>query len=56
MSAMDKLKNKAQELQGEAKQRIGRAKGDDSLEVEGKQDQATGNLKSAGENVKDAFK
>jgi len=56
VSAMDKLKNKGQELQGQGKEKAGSATGDDSLKAEGERDQASGNLKDAGEKVKDAFK
>ena len=56
MSAMDKMKNKAEELSGSAKEHTGRATGDEDLEAEGKVDQASGNLKQAGEKVKDVFK
>ena len=34
----------------------GRVTGNDSLEAKGKSDRMKGNLKQAGENVKDAFK
>lgn len=56
MSAMDKLKNKGQELTGEGKEHVGKATGDESMEAEGHKDQAAGNLKQAGEKVKDVFK
>jgi uncharacterized protein YjbJ (UPF0337 family) len=56
VSALDKAKNKAEELGGVAKERAGEATGDDSLRAEGETDQAKGNLKQAGEKVKDAFK
>ena len=56
MSAVDKAKNKAEELGGEAKEKAGQATGDHRLEAEGKVDQTSGNLKQAGEKVKDAFK
>jgi uncharacterized protein YjbJ (UPF0337 family) len=56
MSAKDKAKNKAQELKGQAKKQAGKATGDEHLEAEGEADQAKGNLKNAGEKVKDAFK
>lgn len=56
MSALDKAKNKAEELGGVAKEHAGEATGDQSLENEGKADQAKGNLKQAGEKIKDAFK
>ena len=56
MSGIDKLKNKAQELGGEGKEHLGKATGDRDLEAEGHGDQAKGNLKQAGEKVKDVFK
>jgi len=56
MSAVDKAKNKAEELGGEAKEKVGQATGDRRLEAEGDVDQTSGNLKQAGEKVKDAFK
>jgi uncharacterized protein YjbJ (UPF0337 family) len=56
MSGIDKAKDKAEELQGQGKQEVGRATGDRDLEAEGNADQAKGNLKQAGEKVKDAFK
>ena len=56
MSAIDKLKNKAQELTGEGKEHVGKATGDEQLEAEGRKDQAAGNIKQAGEKVKDVFK
>jgi uncharacterized protein YjbJ (UPF0337 family) len=56
MSDVDKAKNKAEELGGKAKEGIGKVTGDDSLEAEGNVDQTKGNLKQAGEKVKDAFK
>ena len=55
MSAIDKLKNKAQELTGEGKEHVGKATGDEQLEAEGRKDQAAGNIKQAGEKVKDVF-
>ena len=56
MSAIDKMKNKAQELSGEGKEHVGKATGDEQLEAEGRKDQAAGNIKQAGEKVKDVFK
>ena len=55
MGAMDKLDNKAEELKGQVKEHVGGATGDESMQAEGKKDQVTGNLKQAGEKVKDAF-
>jgi uncharacterized protein YjbJ (UPF0337 family) len=56
MSGIDKAKNKAEELQGQGKETLGRATDDPDLEAEGKADQASGNLKQAGEKIKDVFK
>ena len=55
MGFLDKAKDKAQSLEGDAKQKVGDATGDDSLKAEGKKDQVAGDLKGAGEKVKDAF-
>lgn len=56
MGAVDKAKDKAQEVAGAAKEKVGKATGDADLETEGKKDKAVGGLKGAGEKVKDAFK
>ncbi|MEU7141027.1 CsbD family protein [Nocardia sp. NPDC046473] len=56
MSAVDKAKNKAEELAGQAKEKFGNATDDQDLKNEGKADQVKSNLKDAGEKVKDAFR
>ena len=56
MGIVDKAKNKAEELGGHGKEHVGRATGNEDLEAEGKGDQAKGDLKQAGEKVKDVFK
>lgn len=56
MGAMDKAKDKAQVAKGETKAGVGRAVGDRSMEAEGEADKVSGNLKQAGEKVKDAFR
>lgn len=56
MSATDKAKNQAQNVKGKVKEAAGKATGDESLEVKGKGDQIAGDVKQAGEKVKDAFK
>jgi uncharacterized protein YjbJ (UPF0337 family) len=56
MSATDKAKNAVEKTAGAAKETAGRVTGDESMEAEGKGDRAKGNLKDAGEKVKDAFK
>jgi uncharacterized protein YjbJ (UPF0337 family) len=55
MSTTDKAKDKLQEAKGHVKETAGKASGDRSLEAEGKGDKVSGNLKQAGEKVKDAF-
>src|SRR3954454_297771 len=52
----DKMENKAQELAGRAKSAVGGATDDRDLQAEGEKDKTAGNLKQAGEKVKDAFK
>jgi uncharacterized protein YjbJ (UPF0337 family) len=56
MGADDKIDNKTEQLKGKAKEGVGRATDDPDLEAEGKTDQASGNLKQAGEKIKDVFK
>lgn len=56
MGTDDKIENTAQDAAGKVKEGVGDATGNDSLEAEGKSDQAGANLKQAGEKVKDAFK
>jgi uncharacterized protein YjbJ (UPF0337 family) len=56
MGAEDKLKNEAQSLKGTAKEKLGDATDDESMQGEGQADKTVGNLKQAGEKVKDAFK
>ena len=52
----DKLRNKAEELRGKAKEGVGEATDDPALAEQGRRDQSTSDLKQAGEKVKDAFK
>ncbi len=56
MSGEDKMNNKLEEFGGKAKEKLGDATGDRDLQAAGEKDQAKGNLKQAGEKVKDAFK
>ena len=56
MGADDKIKNKAEELGGKGKEKVGRATDDPQLEAEGRTDQDKSDLKQAGEKVKDVFK
>lgn len=56
MSKRDKAKNVAQIAKGKAEEAAGKRLGNPTLELDGKMDQMKGNLKQAGEKVKDAFK
>jgi len=56
MGMFNKAKNAAQKMAGQAKEQVGEHTDDKDLEAEGKKDQVAGDLKNAGENVKDAFK
>jgi uncharacterized protein YjbJ (UPF0337 family) len=56
MSAAKKAKDKAQAAKGKVKKAAGKAIGDPVLEGKGKAEQVKGDLKLAGEKVKDAAK
>jgi uncharacterized protein YjbJ (UPF0337 family) len=56
MSAIDKIQNKAQDLVGQAKEKLGDVTGNEDLQAEGLADQAKADVKDAGEAVKDVFK
>jgi uncharacterized protein YjbJ (UPF0337 family) len=56
VSTSDKAKNKAQEVKGKVKETTGKAVGNERLEAEGVADQTAGDVKQAGEKVKDAAK
>lgn len=56
MSAEDKVNNTAETAKGKVEEGLGKATGNESLEAEGHADQAKGDLKQAGEKIKDAFK
>jgi uncharacterized protein YjbJ (UPF0337 family) len=56
MGAAKKAKDKAQAAKGKVKKAAGKAMGDPVLEGKGKADQVKGDLKLAGEKVKDATK
>jgi uncharacterized protein YjbJ (UPF0337 family) len=56
MSAADKAKDKAQAAKGRVKEAAGRSIDDPYMAGEGKADRVAGNMKQAGEKVKDAFK
>jgi len=52
----DKSRDKAQVLRGRIKQNTGEVTGNRRLQAEGSADKVMGNLKQAGEKVKDAFR
>ncbi len=56
MSGTDKIKNATESKVGKAKEKYGDATGNDDMKAEGQGDQAKGDLKQAGEKVKDVFK
>lgn len=56
MAADDKIDNKTDKLKGKVKEAAGTAQGDEELRQEGKADQTKGDIKQAGEKIKDAFK
>ncbi|HEY5788533.1 MAG TPA: CsbD family protein [Microlunatus sp.] len=56
MGAGDKAENKAEELKGKVKEGVGDATDNEQLQAEGRADQASSNLKQAGEDVKDAIR
>jgi uncharacterized protein YjbJ (UPF0337 family) len=54
MGIDDKANNTAQDLKGKTKENVGDAIGNESMEAEGKGEQASASVKKAGEKVKDA--
>ena len=56
MGQDDKAANKLDEVTGQAKEKLGDATDNESLQAEGERDQSKANLKQAGEKIKDAFK
>ncbi|AXG78906.1 CsbD family protein [Streptomyces paludis] len=56
MSTQDKAANIGDKLKGKAKEAAGKVTGNQRLEAEGKADQAKGDIKQAGEKIKDALK
>lgn len=55
MSFVDKAKNKLQEVQGQLKQKAGERTGNKDMQAEGKADTTKGDIKDAGENLKDGL-
>lgn len=55
MGIADKAKNAAQKRAGQVKQAVGRRTDNTELQAKGRKDQVAGDLKNAGEKVKDAL-
>ena len=53
MGIFDKAKDKAEQLIGEAKEKIGQLTGNESVENAGKRDQLSGEVKEAGHDLRD---
>jgi uncharacterized protein YjbJ (UPF0337 family) len=56
MGTADKINNAIEDVAGKAKEAVGKLAGDHGAEREGQRDQARGDVKKAGENIKDAAK
>jgi len=56
MGLDDKISNTGEKAAGKIKEAAGKATGDRDLEAEGRGDQASANVKQAGEKIKDAAK
>jgi uncharacterized protein YjbJ (UPF0337 family) len=56
MGAENKAANKVTEVKGRIKKKAGQATDDGGLEAEGRAEESKGDLRQAGEKVKDAFK
>lgn len=56
MAAENKAANKLTQLRGKLKKGTGKTINDPNMEARGRTEQSKGNLKQAGEKVKDAFK
>jgi uncharacterized protein YjbJ (UPF0337 family) len=56
VSFVDKFRDKAQVLRGRIKRNTGEVTGNRRLQAEGSADEVIGNVKQAGEKVKDAFR
>ncbi|MFJ2868003.1 CsbD family protein [Kitasatospora sp. NPDC087314] len=56
MGTEDKLRNAAEKARGKAKEAVGRATGDRTVEAKGRGTQMKSDLKQAAEKIKDAGK
>ncbi|MGH3898751.1 MAG: CsbD family protein [Pseudonocardiaceae bacterium] len=53
MGIFDKARDKAEQLIGEAKEKIGQMTGNESVENSGKRDQLSGEIKEVGHDLRD---
>ena len=53
MSVFDKAKDKAEQLIGQAKEKIGHATGNEDMTAAGKRDQLSGEAKETGHDIRD---
>jgi uncharacterized protein YjbJ (UPF0337 family) len=56
MGIADKAKHTAQKAEGGVKETVGKHTNNRDLEAEGKKDKVAGDLKNAGQKIKDAVK
>lgn len=56
MGLGDKFENASESASGKAKEAAGKVTDNEKLEAEGRTDQASADVKKAGEKIKDAFK
>jgi uncharacterized protein YjbJ (UPF0337 family) len=56
MGAENKAANKVTQIKGKIKKKTGQVTDDESLEAKGRAEESKGDLKQAGEKVKDAFR
>lgn len=56
MGLGDKIRNKAEEVAGKAKEVVGDKTDNDRLRTEGQADQSKAGIKQTGEDIKDVFK
>jgi uncharacterized protein YjbJ (UPF0337 family) len=56
MATENKAANKVTQVKGKTKKKAGQATGDADLETKGRAEESKGDLKQAGEKIKDAFK
>ena len=56
MGLGDKIEHAAEEAKGKVKEGFGKATGNERVEAEGQADQASANVKQAGDDVADAAK